>query len=352
MQSRPPNKRRSIRVAVLYNVDFLDARPSCDPGHGARADVEHVAHAVAKALDDEHHTPTLVPVDGDLERMRQRLATLEADCAFNLCESIAGDARLESAVPLVLEGMGLPYTGSPPTALSAALYKDRVKERLVAARVPTPQAVTMHEPTDACGLDFPVLVKPTREDGSVGIDAGSVVHDERALRERVALLRDRFGQGVLVERFVDGREINAAIVGYPTPRVLPLQEIDFSAMPASSPRIVTYDAKWKPGSVEDLGTRPVWLKELPNAVAARVRRVALQAFKALGLRDYGRVDIRLDASGVPFVIDVNPNCDLSPVAGLARAASGVGMSYAALIALLVTWSLKRHASEDALRREA
>ncbi len=346
MQARPPKNK----VAVIYNVDFLDAPPSTDPGHSARADVEHVAQAVVSALGGSSHEAVLVPVDGDLERMREQLAAIEPDCAFNLCESLAGDTRLESAVPIVLEAMGIAYTGSPPAALSAALYKDRVKQRLIAAKIPTPEAIAMSGPDDACGVRFPALVKPVREDGSVGIDAGSVVHDERALRERVAWVRERFRQDVLVERYVEGREINVAILGHPNPRALPLQEIDFSALPSSAPRIVTYEAKWKPGSVEDLGTRPVLLPALPNALAARVRRVALQAFRSLGLRDYGRVDVRLDG-GVPLVIDVNPNCDLSPVAGLARAAAGVGMAYHELVAVLVRWALGRRQANPQVRVE-
>ncbi|HSQ66512.1 MAG TPA: D-alanine--D-alanine ligase [Polyangiaceae bacterium] len=351
MRASPPKKRpaRPTRVAILYNVDYLDGSPA-DPGHSARADVAQVANAVAAALGDGRHDATLVPVDGDLERMRERLDELEPDCAFNLCESLAADARLESAVPIVLEAMAIPYTGSPPAALSAALYKDRVKERLRAAGVPTPEAVVMQRAGDDCALGLPAIVKPVREDGSVGIDAGSVVWDDASLRARVARIRERLGQGVLVERYIDGREINASLVGYPEPRVLPLQEIDFGALPPSMPRIVTYDAKWKPGSIEDLGTRPVLLPALPDADAARVRRVALDAFHAVGLRDYGRIDIRLDAKGTPFVVDVNPNCDLSPDAGLARAAAGVGMAYAELISLLVSWAIDRRAGASVRER--
>jgi len=200
---------------------------------------------------------------------------------------------------------------------------------------------------DPFDLAFPVIVKPTREDGSVGIDAASVVHDERALRERVAERTARHAQPVLVERFVEGRELNVALFGFPNARVLPLQEIDFGELPAGAPRIVTYDAKWRSGSADDRGTRPVILPSLPSAVAARVRRVAALAFAAVGVRDYGRVDVRLDASGAPFVVDVNPNCDLSPDAGLSRAASAVGMDHTALVRLLVRYAMKRRATAAA-----
>jgi D-alanine-D-alanine ligase len=329
------------RVAVLYNVDYEDRSAADNAGFSARADVAEVARAAFSALAIARHEPHLVPIDGDLQRARETLEALAPDCAFNLCESLAGDARLESAVPILLEHMKLPYTGSPPAALSAALYKDRVKDLLARANVPTPPACVMRSPDDAFDLAFPVIVKPAREDGSAGIDASSVVHDERALRDVVARVVERFAQPCLVERYVEGRELNVALFGFPNARVLPLQEIDFGAMPAGAPRIVTYDAKWKTGSRDDLGTRPVILPSIAPSIAARVRRVAAAAFAAIGVRDYGRVDVRVDAAGAPHVIDVNPNCDLSPNAGLVRAASAVGLDHTALVRLLVRYALKR-----------
>ena len=153
-----------------------------------------------------------------------------------------------------------------------------------------------------------------------------------------------FRQPALVEQYIDGREFNVAMLGHPTPRVLPLSEIDFTALPEGAPRIVSYDAKWTSGSVDDLGTVPVLHPSLPNAVAARVRRVASEAFRAVGVRDYGRVDVRLASSGVPYVVDVNPNCDLSSHAGMARAAAAVGIDYTALAGLLVRYALRRRGS--------
>jgi D-alanine-D-alanine ligase len=338
-----------IRVAVLHNTDYEGRSSDADVGLEARADVASVAKATCEALRDGKHDPVLVPVDGDLQRLRETLALMAPDCAFNLCESLAGDARLESAVPLLLELMRIPYTGSPPEALSTALYKDRVKERLEAAGVSTPEACVMRSASDSFSLRFPVIVKPSREDGSVGIDARSVVHDERTLRERVDEMATKLAQPCLVERYIEGRELNVALFGYPTARVLPLQEIDFTALPDGAPRIVTYAAKWAAGSTDDIGTRPFLLtpRDLPASVAARVRRVASAAFTAVGVRDYGRVDARVDARGVPWVVDVNPNCDLSPAAGLVRAASAVGIGHTALVRLLVRYALKRGRARSA-----
>lgn len=338
---RGPPKRKPIRVVVLYNVDYEDSTPDGDPGYAARADVGTVAAGIAESLSDGAHEAHLVPVDGDLSGLRDRIAELRPDCAFNLCESLCGDTRLESAVPLLLDLLGIPYTGSPPEALSSALYKDRVKRLLEAAGVPTPPARVMTSPTDPCDLPFPLIVKPVREDGSVGISASSVVHTEAQMRGAVAACIQAFRQPCLVEQYVEGREFNVALFGYPTARILPLSEIDFSKLPADRPRIVSYEAKWSEGSADDIGTQPVLHPQLPTAVAARIRRTALEAFRAIGVRDYGRVDIRLSAAGVPYVVDVNPNCDLAPHAGMARATSAVGIDYGALARLLVRYAVRR-----------
>jgi D-alanine-D-alanine ligase len=237
--------------------------------------------------------------------------------------------------------MGIPYTGSDPDALSSALYKDRVKQRLIQAGVPTPLGTLITRPDDPCDLPFPLIVKPAREDGSAGIWSRSVVHDEASLRERVAEVINLFKAPCLVEQYLEGREFNVALLGYPQARVLPLQEIDFSLLPSEQPHIVSYDAKWRTGSIEDLGTQPVMHPELPPGQAARLRRAATEAARAVGVRDYGRVDVRLTPAGIPYVIDVNPNCDLSPDAGDARAAQSVGIDYPALTRLLVRYALRR-----------
>jgi D-alanine-D-alanine ligase len=330
-----------LKVAVLYNVDFEDSSPEGDPGWAARADVQSVAVAVAQALEATGTEVERIAVDGDLTAMRAQLQAAAPDCVFNLCESISGDARLESAMPLIVELLGFPITGSSAEVLSCALYKDRVKEVLRSAGVPTPDACLLRRADDPCDLAFPVIAKPVREDGSVGIASTSVVHDLASLRKIAAQLIHTYRQPCLVEQYIDGRELNVALLGFPSSRVLPLSEIDFSLLPEGAPRIVSYDAKWTSDSPEYLGTQPVLHPAMPPAVAARVRRVALDAFRAVGLRDYGRVDIRLSAAGVPYVVDVNPNCDLSPTAGMARAAAAVGIDYGALVRLIVRYALRR-----------
>ncbi|HEU4727994.1 MAG TPA: ATP-grasp domain-containing protein, partial [Kofleriaceae bacterium] len=180
------------------------------------------------------------------------------------------------------------------------------------------------------------------EDASVGITEENLVTGAAALRRRARDLMTEYAQPVLAERYVEGRELNVTLIGNGAEvQILPLHEIDFTAMPADRPRIVSYAAKWDERHVDYAGTKPVPLRNASGELVASVERVARGAWDALGLRDYGRIDLRVDAAGVPWVIDVNPNPDISPDAGVARAARLAGMSYPQLIARIAHVAYRR-----------
>lgn len=327
-------------VAVAYNAD--QGALARDAGGEARQDVLRVASAVAEALERRGCSVLPAPVGadplGDFERLRRH----RPDVVFNLCESLSGDARGEMAASGVLELLQLPYTGSPPLALGLALHKDVAKDVLVARGVPTPRHVVVTDPGELArvALPFPLIVKPAREDASVGIGFGSVVRDPAALAAAVrAILRDH-AQPALVERYVDGREVYVPLLGNAPRVVLPTTEIRFGPAFDGRPRIVSYRAKWDVAAPEYLDS-PAVPCTLPPPIAARAAEVAQAAFAALGCRDYGRVDLRLTPEGEPHVIDVNPNCDLHPEAGFARAAALAGMSYPDLVGTLVGLALER-----------
>jgi D-alanine-D-alanine ligase len=331
-----------LRVAIVHNQDFDPAKRQCDPSFASRADVENAARDVARALTARGHQVTTLGVPeggaGAALAVVAELERLEPDLVFNLCESLAGDARHEAVLPALLELVGLAYTGSGPQALGLALRKDLTKRILVAAGVPTPQAVR----ADATDLTFPLIVKPSREDASVGISRFSVVHDRAQLTARVAEVERVHQQPALVERYVEGRELYVSLLGA-GPQALPMHEIDFSDMPGDRPRIVSYEAKWDTTSVEWKGTQSVRARPLEESVRQRCEAAARAAFHALELRDYARVDLRLAPDGTPYVIDVNPNCDLSDGAGVSRAASFGGLSYADLIERICVAALERQA---------
>jgi D-alanine-D-alanine ligase len=332
----------TLPVTILFNCDFDDT--SEDPGRRARADVAQTAEDVSRALGvAPGFTVRTRAINGDADESARQLRREPPALVFNLTESLGGDARHEILVPALLDFYGIPYTGSGPLTLGLALRKDRCKDVLRARGVSTPPAAVVSDVAQLAGLTlgFPLIVKPAREDGSIGISASSVVHGPDELRARVQEAITTLHQPMLCERYIEGREIYVSILGNAPREVLPLYEIDFRTLPASLPRIVTYRGKWDESSVEFTGTKPVPCLDLPDPIAARVRAVAVAAADALEIRDYGRIDIRLDAEGVPYVIDVNPNCDLSRTAGFARAAAAAGLTYEQLVLRVCHLTLAR-----------
>jgi D-alanine-D-alanine ligase len=342
--------RGKPRVAVIFNRDFEGAE--ADPENRAREDIRSVAIEVASVLGAAGYDVISLGVRDDIASLVATLRESPPVVVFNLCESLRGDNRFEALVPMLLEFEGLVYTGSPPTTLLQALHKDRTKQVLLGANVPTPRAVTLSTvDVAACAhLSYPLIVKPTREDASVGISRTSVVHTPAELEAQLRHVLVHYNQPAIIEEYITGREINAAVLEQPgaEPQVLPLHEIDFSEMPADRPKIVSFEAKWVEESPDFRGTRPVPCV-LSDEQRARVSATALAAFRAIGLRDYGRVDLRLAADGTPYVIDINPNCDLSSDGGgFARAARAAGMDYPALVLRLLALALERRKDADTI----
>jgi D-alanine-D-alanine ligase len=252
---------------------------------------------------------------------------------------------------MLLERAGLAYTGSSPLTLGLAVHKHKAKDVLRGAGVPTPEAAVLTAPdVSPVTLPFPLIVKPVREDASVGITADSVVHDRAALERQVTFVLARYRQPALVERYIEGREIYVSMLGRADGgvQILPLYEIDFSEMPPGCPRIVSFDGKWVESSPEFRGTKPVPCEGLSPATLSRIAEVAETAFAAMELRDYARLDVRLAADGIPYVIDVNPNCDLSEGAGFARAARAAGLGYDDVVRRIVDLALQRRPHADTI----
>jgi D-alanine-D-alanine ligase len=319
-----------MKVAILF--DDVGARPHATPDE--RGVLEAVA-AVEGALKAMRHETLRVPAGENVEGWRGRLSAGGAQVVFNLCEGLGGRSEGEVLAARVVEEMGIPMTGSPSPILARARRKDEVNAILAERGMPVP-AWTLW---NGRGKDraapaqvvagwsaYPAIVKPAAEDGSVGIDQGAVVLDAPALARR--LEEEREGGPLLIQAFVGTREINAAILGR---EVLPLSEILFEGLPAGFHPIVGYDAKWAPGSPEDLGTRPACPAPVEATLGARIRLLALRAWRVVGGKGYGRVDFRLSPHDTLHILEVNPNPDLSPSAGLARAAEAEGMSYQALV---------------------
>ncbi len=334
------------RIALLYNTDY-DAELT-GPGVDVGA-VELSCRAIAAALRETDRVVDVVGIHGtEVFDVLSRVRTGGYDLVFNLCESMAGDPRNEPTFAGLLDLFRIPYTGADLVGLASCLHKRRTKEILIGRGVETPPYrffATEGDLADPAidALDYPWFLKLAHEDASVGITEANRVVSPAALRARARDMMVEFGQPVLGERYVEGREINVGFIGNgETATVLPLHEIDFAAMPADRPHIVSYAAKWEEDHVDYIGTKPVPLRAATPEFVANVERVARGAWVALGLRDYGRVDLRVDGAGRPWVIDVNPNCDISPDAGMARAAAVAGLDYPHLIGKIADTAYGRY----------
>ena len=257
---------------------------------------------------------------------------------FNLCEGVNGYAKYEDFAVAALELCRVPFTGCPSWPVTICHRKHIANTLLAAAGVPVPPFVLARGITPPSGLRYPVIVKPSGEDASVGIDAGAVCTTRKSLRDRLARILEQRNE-VLVQEYVPGREVNVGFIGR---EVLPISEINFDRMPPGSWPIVTYAAKWNTGSPEDLGTQPVCPAELGPELTRRVTQAAKQAWETLaGGHGYGRVDLRITEQGEVFVLEVNPNPDLSSDAGLARMARARGWGYRDLILKVVDEAMPR-----------
>ena len=338
----------ALRIGILRSADTGLAHGEAHDALAVQA-VGDEARAIEDACRSNGWTPVAVEADADPRITLERLRDARCDVVFQLCESIGGDARLEAAAAWMLEWARVPYTGSGPVAITIALQKPLARAVLVSRNVPVPDGFVLESASDP----IPTLidersrwiVKPSREDASHGISTQSVVSGERAVLERAAWVIATYRQPALVEEFVDGREINVSILGRGADaHVLPLAEIDWTGFPAHLPRIVTFAAKWDPKSPEYKGSMPGPVRDLDPELEARARARALAAYDAVGLEGYGRVDLRLHPTRGPLVIDVNPNPDISPDAGLAKAAARGGIAYDELIARIVRSATRRGAA--------
>jgi D-alanine-D-alanine ligase len=307
-----------MRVAILYDgvADTWSA-----------SDVREVMAAVTEIADvlrDAGHAVDRVPVRSGLRWLTR---CRQADAVFNLCESIGAVSRYESMVAGAIELAGVPFTGARPEVISLCHRKPVANALLASRGLPVPQWVVPGTQKIPAGFPLPAIVKPAAEDASVGIDQGSVVTTRRALNERVAQLAQEHCE-VLVQQYIGGRELAVGFIGTDA---LPVSEIDFSGMPDGAWPILSFSAKWEVGGVEDLGSRPVCPAQISKSLADRLTTLARDAWEAVGGTGYGRVDLRLDPDGHPWILEVNPNPDISDNAGLARMAEAIGWSYQDLI---------------------
>ncbi len=353
-----------MRVALLYSskigmkaallrrrekVADEDSEPP--PDLLAECDNDATIAAVGRVLEEQHR---VYYIESD-ERAYTRLRRLCPDLVFNISERLFGPNR-ESHIPTICEILGLPYTGSDPLTLGICLDKSRAKEILSHYGIPNPSFTVVEDPAYVpAHFPLPAIVKPLYEGSSKGITNDSVVRSWEALLDKTAATIRAYRQPVIIERFFSGREFTAGVLGnYPDYEILPVVEIDYSGLPTGVEPVYSYEAKW----IWDTPDRPLEIFRCPAVVTDRlekkIREVVRRTCTLLRIRDWCRVDLRLDHAGDPNVLEVNPLPGILPRpednSCLPKAAAAAGYTYRDLICRVVDEAMKRCGERQAAER--
>lgn len=338
-----PAELAGKKVAVLYTSVEESLVGIADEKMRESMDLAVSARAVAEGLSGSGVRSQYFTFGKDIVALAESFRSFGADAVFNLSECPLNSAQKEPHGAALLELLRLPYTGNGPMPLSVCNNKALTKRILASHGIPTPKFRLYSDvPRGRPGLCFPVIVKPAREDGSAGITEDSIVEDEAGLAAQVAHVIEKYGQEALAEEFVGGREFNVAVLGNGTAedphRTFPPAELVYR-----NPRwrICSFESKWDPGHPSYAEIAPRCPADVPADLRARLSLLTIECARVFGLCGYARVDFRTDGNGKLFVLEVNPNPDISPDAGLARAASVEGYTYEALLLEILRLGLAR-----------
>ena len=346
--------RKKIKVAVVFNEPHPELYIKLDDLKEKKLDfipyfeveditpIEEYEIMAAKLRKAGINAYTL-NIKDDIQTILKDIKKNKPDIIFNFVEIYKEDARNEMNIVSLLELLGMPFTGAPPMALANCQSQIFTKRLLNALSIKTPRFTILKRIPKAYrhGLKYPLIVKPAYEDASVGIENESIVENVEKLKERTEYIFKYFAQPALIEEFIEGRELNVAILGDKNPRALPISEIDFSEMPDHLHNIVSYQAKWDPYHESYHKTIPICPALLPVEVETKAKEIALKAFKIMGCRDYARIDIRLGKNNNLYVLEVNPNPDLTESAGFMRSAEAAGYNYTTALKKIINLALKR-----------
>jgi D-alanine-D-alanine ligase len=354
---------KNLRVLVLFNDPefpvknlqtvvtadgIVETKTSVSAGNTVMADTAAVGlqqevDAICESLEDIGISARSVNLKNDMRLLVGILQQREMDVIFNLVESFHNESEPEMHVAGLYDLFKIPYTGASPKALGNCLDKILTKQLLRSYGIRVPRykviySLPLHKPI---GLPYPLIVKPVHEDASAGIENESVVRNRTQLLTRIEYIHKWFKQGALVEEYIIGREFNVSIVGNKPAMTLPVSEIDFSGMPDHLHKIVSYQAKWIPDHDAYKHTVPICPARIPEKLSHELSRTALTCARIMGTRDYARVDMRVDEDGTIYVLEVNPNPDISRDAGFMRAASVYGWDHGETLRRIIQFAFER-----------
>jgi D-alanine-D-alanine ligase len=323
-----------LPVVLLHNVDRSWSETEI-------AEIEDLVKVMETGLKTAGHPTFTATLDGDKLARVMRPFNPNEVIVFNWCEEIPGVSRSAGLLARQLEDLGFTYTGADAQALQFSYNKPAVKESLSQYNVPSPRWMIADAIKPGEWDCFPAIIKPAFEHSSIGITHEAVVHSFEELARQVEKVRANYNQPVMVEDFIDGREFHVTVAGNGKLQVFPIAEMDFSAIGDDRGRLCTYDSKFDPASPDYQIIQLKLPAELSNKEKKQLEEVAIAGYKASDCRDYGRLDIRL-RDGIFYVLDVNPNADISPDTSVTLSAELAGYPYSQFCSLLVQLAAKRH----------
>jgi D-alanine-D-alanine ligase len=331
----------NYQIAILYNDDAQITRGDAQDLLAVQYTVT-VTEKLHQALTTQGYQVIKIAVRGNLEELEDILASYppKNTFIFNNCDGFNGSNRDAGKVVRLIERMGFKHTGALADAIELCINKPASKERLLQFGVPTPRYQVFSEAKGDFLLEYPVIVKPSVEDASMGIELDSVVSNQENLFRKISYIVDKYDEPAIVEEFIAGREMAVAMIGNEVIEVLPIAEEDFSWVANPLEQVLTYESKWVADSpyFQNIPARvPAVLTPKEQQV---IKKAAEDSFRAMGLRDFGRVDIRFK-DGIPFIIDVNELPDLSTESGFWNSARATGMSYPQMVERILCNALKR-----------
>jgi D-alanine-D-alanine ligase len=333
---------KKARILVLFDTD---GEPPAQQDYKKQLEsADEAEYDVARALIGLGHDVRLLGFKSDLNQLVAGLRAEPVDLVFNLTERFRNLSALDYSIVGILEMLNMPYTGAAAEGL--ILARDKALTKMVMAyhglRIPhfmvCERGAAVQRPSD---IRFPLIVKPLDEDASVGIAQSSVVRDDQALAERVQFIHDRISTDAIVEEFIAGREVYVGVVGNNQPRALPPIEMVFSDKTDEQARIATFKVKWSSKHRESRGIENRIATDLGKELTERLSDVAVRAYKAAGLRDYGRIDVRLAHDDEIYIVEANPNPYLADGEDLAWAAEEGGHPYPQFIEKIAEMALTR-----------
>lgn len=326
-------------ILALYNQPLL---PRDHPDAESEHSVVEIVQKAARVLEGAGYRTCLLPLGSDPTVLWKELKRRKPAAVLNFFEGNYDRTETESYVAGLLEWKGIPFTGSPMQALTLGRAKNVTKNLLRGAGLPTAAFVVVDRlPLPSHRLTWPVIVKPATQDASVGMAQASVCTNAFQLEQRVAYLLETFGPPVLIEEYIAGREFNVGLIELPELQALPPAEILFKEPSEGYWPILTYDGKWTEKSPEYDTAPPQYPADLPENKAAELGEIAKKAFRLLGCRDYARIDFRMNASGVPFILEINPNPEICDYACFGLILKSAGIAYETFLVGLVEQALAR-----------